>query len=121
MTFQERLGALIATIRKLSDSSYEQFASNFSEKDFWHITAKRVVSAWRADDPQDIVEGAFYDCETHRSILDIIELQTTGFHQVLGREGLFDDTKPTKHETASFEYDVTLTPDSILRKYTSKV
>ena len=44
MTFQERLGALIATIRKLSDSSYEQFASNFSEKDFWHITAKRVVS-----------------------------------------------------------------------------
>lgn len=121
MTFQERLGALIATIRKLSDSSYEQFASTFSEKDFWHDTAKRVVSAWRADDPQQIVQGAFYECETHSAILDIIEQRIKASHQVLGREGLFDDTKPTKDEIASFEYDVTSTPDSILKKYTGKV
>ena len=121
MTFQEKVGALITAIRKLSDSSYEQFASNFSEQDFWHITAKRVVSAWRADDPQDIVEGAFYECETHKLILDIIEQHTKGSHQVLGREGLFDDTKPTKYEITSFEYDVTLTPDTILGKYKAKV
>ena len=43
MTFQERLGALIATIRKLSDSSYEQFASNFSEKIFGILPPKSCV------------------------------------------------------------------------------
>lgn len=120
MTFQERLGALIATIRKLSESSYEQFASTFSEKDFWQGSAKCVVAAWRADDPHKIVEGAFYECETHSAILDIIEERINGSHQILGREGLFDDTKPTEYEIASFEYDVTSTPDSILKKY-SKV
>ncbi|MDN7678028.1 hypothetical protein [Burkholderia cenocepacia] len=42
------------------------------------------------------------------------------YEAILGREGLMDDTKPTREELAlwsNFEYDTTVTPDQILKKY----
>lgn len=121
MTFQERLGAQINIMRRLSNGSYDAFIDSFGEGDFWHVAAKRVASVWRSDDPQDIVEGAFYECDTHKSVLKIIQgkldaLQTK-VQPILGREGLFDDSVQRPEELSSHEYDLSETADSISKKY----
>lgn len=36
---------------------------------------------------------------------------------ILGREGLMDDTKATPGEVATREYDTSVTPEQILKKY----
>lgn len=121
MTFQEKVGTQINIIRRLSESGYDAFIESFDEGDFWQSTAQRVASVWRSDDPHGIVEKAFYPCPTHESVLKIIQGKLDALQikpqQILGREGLFDDSVQRPEELSSHEYDSTETTEPISKKY----
>ncbi|MGX9691320.1 hypothetical protein ACTJNK_13345 [Achromobacter anxifer] len=121
MTFQEKVGTQINIIRRLSNSNYDAFIDSFGEGDFRHVAAKRVASVWRSDDPHGIVEKAFYPCDTHESVLKIIQCKLDALlaasKPILGREGLFDDSIQRPEELSSHEYDLSETAESISKKY----